>query len=121
MVDRASPQKDATLPAPEDTREGIEGGALPRTIAADEGHDLPFPHLQGNPSQGMDIPIVGVKVFNLQERLTLVHGVSLPDAARSRNQNRIANQEVGPHWFSFIIGYSTFDILRFAFQLPGKS
>ncbi len=52
----------------EQPRDGAQRGGLPRAVCADQGNDFTFFNAQGNALEGVNVPVIGVDVFQFQQR-----------------------------------------------------
>lgn len=52
--------------------DGVERGGFSRAVGADEGHQLPVAHREGNALQGVDCAVMDVQVFDFQHRFSLL-------------------------------------------------
>ena len=57
---------DPPLVAALQPHDGAHGRALSRAVGSDQGHDLPFVHLQVDAAQGIDAAVIHNDVFQLQ-------------------------------------------------------
>ena len=71
----------------------VEGRGLPGAVGADEGHNLPFVHLQGEVIDRHHTAKLHGDVFHLQNVVTLTHGVHPPFPG---------GRQLGPLWPPFV-------------------
>ena len=49
-------------------RDRAQGGGFARAVCADQGHDLPLLHPEGNALDGLDAAVAHAKIINSQHR-----------------------------------------------------
>ena len=60
-------QHDAAAVGLQQSGNGVQRGGFARAIGTDQGHDLPFVHLEGDPLDGVDAAIINVEIIHLQQ------------------------------------------------------
>ncbi len=64
-------EDDLALPRRQEAVDGAERRGLARAVGADQGDDLALLDVQGDPAQGLDVPVVAVHVLYLEQRHVL--------------------------------------------------